>query len=47
VVSELVSSEILDGNGVKAMPGPIPAPDSGSCESKKIQVAKWGTPKNN
>jgi len=40
-----VSSKILDGNRVKAMPGSIPAPNSGSFENKKIQVAKWGTPK--
>jgi len=26
----LVSSNILDGNGVKPMPGLIPAPNSGS-----------------
>jgi len=45
VGSKLVSSKILDGNGVKAMPGSIPAPNSGSFENKKIQVAKWGTPK--
>jgi hypothetical protein len=47
VGSKLVSSKILDGNGVKAMPGLIPAPNSGSFENKKIklQVAKWGTPK--
>jgi len=30
VGSILVSTNILDGNGVKAMPGSIPAPDSGS-----------------
>jgi len=30
VGSNLVSPEILDGNGVKAMPGSIPAPNSGS-----------------
>jgi len=45
VGSKLVSSKILDGNRVKAMPGSIPAPNSGSFENKKIQVAKWGTPK--
>jgi len=45
VGSKLVSSKILDGNGVKAMPGSIPAPNTGSFENKKIQVAKWGTPK--
>jgi len=36
---KLVSSKILDGNGVKAMPGLIPAHNSGSCGNKKIQVA--------
>ncbi len=30
VGSNLVSSKILYGNGVKAMPGLIPAPNSGS-----------------
>jgi len=38
---------MLDESGVKAMPGSIPTPNSGSLEkNKKIQVAKWGTPKN-
>jgi hypothetical protein len=38
---------MLDGSGVKAMPGSIPTPNSGSLKkNKKIQVAKWGTPKN-
>jgi len=37
---------MLDGSGVKAMPGSIPTPSSGSLQkNKKIQVAKWGTPK--
>jgi hypothetical protein len=37
---------MLDGSGVKAMPGSIPTPNSGSLsKNKKIQVAKWGTPK--
>ncbi len=37
---------MLDGSGVKAMPGSISTPSSGSLEkNKKIQVAKWGTPK--
>jgi len=39
VGSNLVSSKILE-----AMPGSIPAPNSGSFENKKNQVAKWGTP---
>ncbi len=40
------SCPILDGNGVKAMPGSIPAPNSGSfIENKKIKVDKWGTSK--
>jgi hypothetical protein len=46
VGSNLASSKILDGNGVKIMPGSIPAPNPGSFENKKkIQVDKWGTPK--
>jgi len=41
-------SPMLDGSGVKAMPGSIPTPSSGSLyKNKKIQVAKWGTPKKN
>jgi hypothetical protein len=37
---------MLDGSGVKAMPGSIPTPNSDSfLKNKKIQVAKWGTPK--
>jgi len=37
---------MLDGSGVKAMPGSIPTPNSGSLlKNKKIQVAKWDTPK--
>ncbi len=37
---------MLDGSGVKAMPGLIPTPKSGSLKkNKKIQVAKWGKPK--
>jgi len=47
VGSNLVSSKILDGNGVKAMPGLVPSPNSGSFKSKKIQVSKRGTPKTN
>ncbi len=35
---------MVDGSGVKAMPGLLPAPNSDSLY-KKIQVAKWGTPK--
>jgi hypothetical protein len=38
VGSNLVSSNILDGNGVKAMPGSIPAPKSGSLFTKKGQL---------
>ncbi len=35
-----------DGSGVKAMPGSISTPNSGSLQkTKKIQLAKWGTPK--
>jgi len=37
---------MLDGNGVKAMQGSISAPSSGSLQKiRKVQVAKWGTPK--
>jgi hypothetical protein len=37
---------MLDGSGVKAMPGLIPTPNSGSLQkNEKIQVAKWGKPK--
>jgi hypothetical protein len=42
------SIPMLDGNGFKAMPGSIPAPNPGSFNNwkrMKIQVAKWGTPK--
>ncbi len=39
---------MVDGSGVKAMPGLIPTPNSGSLlKNKKIQVAKWGKPKKN
>jgi len=39
---------MLDGSGLKAMPGLIPTPNSDSLKkNKKMQVAKWGTPKNN
>ncbi len=38
---------MLDGRGVKAMVGSIRTPSSGSLQkNKKMQVAKWGTPKN-
>jgi len=49
VALNLVSSNILDGNGVKAMPGLISAPNSGRYRKirRKVQVAKWGTPKKN
>jgi len=37
---------MLDGSGIKAMPGSIPTPNSGSLlKNKKIQVAKLGKPK--
>jgi len=45
VGSNLVSSNTLDGNGVKTMPGSIPAPKSGSLQ-KKIHVTKWAHQKN-
>jgi hypothetical protein len=36
---------MLNGNGARAMPGSILAPNSGSyCRKiRKIQVAKWGS----
>jgi len=38
---------MLDGSGVKAMPGLIPTPNYVSLKKyKKILVAKWGTPNN-
>jgi len=38
---------MLDGSGVKTMPGLISAPNYGSLQKiRKIQVAKRGTPKN-
>ncbi len=37
---------MLDGSGAKAMPGLMPTPNSGSLQkNKRIQVAKWGTPR--
>jgi len=39
------SHPMLDGTGVKAMPGSIPAPNLCSLingKRRKIQVAKWG-----
>jgi hypothetical protein len=39
----LIPCPVLNGSGVKAMPGSIPAPNSGSLQKKK-QLAKWGTP---
>jgi hypothetical protein len=44
VGSNLVSSKILDGNGVKAMP--FLHPILVHLKNKKIQAAKWDTPKN-
>ena len=39
--SNLISTNILDGNGVKAMPGSIPAPYLGSSvKKKKIKEAE-------
>ncbi len=35
--SKLVSSKILDGNGVNTMPGSIPSPNYGSFENKKYK----------
>jgi len=45
VGSNLVSSKILDGNGVKAMPGSIHAPNSGSFDYKKNTGSQMGTTK--
>ena len=39
----MISSNVRDGNDVKAIPRSIPAPNLGS---KKIKVAEYGTPKN-
>jgi len=45
-MKKTIQKEFIDGSGVKAMPGSIPTPSSGSLKkNKKIQVAKWGTPK--
>jgi len=45
---EFYPCPMLDGSGVKAMPGSISAPNSGSLQKiRKIQVAKWDTPKKN
>jgi len=45
-----LSHPTLDGNGVKAMPGRFKYPmlvyPIQYLKRKKIQVAKWGTPKN-
>jgi len=39
---------MLDGSGFKAMSGLIAAPNYGSLwKIRKIQVANWGTPKEN
>jgi len=37
-----VSSKILDGNGVKAMPGLISAPNSGSFKNEKNTGSQMG-----
>jgi len=45
-VGSIPVQSYLDGSGVKAMTGSISAPNFGSLEKiRKIQVAKWGTPK--
>jgi len=44
-----LSHPTLEGNGVKAMPGQLKNPilvKSTIEKERKIQVAKWGTPKN-
>jgi len=35
------SCQILDGNGVKAMPGSIPTPNSGSFNNWKERKYRW------
>jgi hypothetical protein len=43
----LVSFKIVNGNGVKAMPGSIPAPNPGSLyENKKNTARQMGHAKN-
>jgi len=42
VGSNLVSSKILGRNGIKAMPELMPAPYSGSIESKKNAGSQMG-----
>jgi hypothetical protein len=44
----LISSNLLDGNGVKAMPGSIPAPNRGYLKKfEKIMLAKLSTTTKN
>ncbi len=46
---KVVGSNLIAGNGFKAMPGSITIPNPGSryqMKRKKIQTAKWATPKN-
>ncbi len=40
--SNLVSSKILDGNGVITMPGSIAVPNSGSFENKENTGSRMG-----
>jgi len=48
VGSNLISSKILDGNEVKAMPGSIPGPKSGSfSKNKKNTGSQMGHTKKN
>jgi len=42
VGSKLVSSKIRDENGIKAMPGSIPSPNSGSFENEKNTGTQMG-----
>jgi hypothetical protein len=44
----LVLTKILDGNGLKAMPGSIPAPNSGSFKKNKKNIgSQMGQTKKN
>jgi hypothetical protein len=49
VGSNPVVSKMMEVVNVKAMPGSIPAPNSGTImeKNKKIYVAKWGKPTKN
>ena len=42
----LLIQHYLDGNGIKAMPGLIPVPNTGSFRRNKRKIAKWDLPTN-